>query len=344
MTGHFGSINSYFDNEGSTLILSSCPSDSDDEACTDLLTEINPESENVLSVAVGPSPDERLLLWKRTVGDELPKRATIIDANGQTSTASGRAASEEIPTVNVEVLPQNAEPVDIGVSVARWLGRWESNPETSVVCLHSVTALLDRYEQDRVIGLVNSLVDLCDSAGAECHHHMDPGKHAEDVVSTLRPLYDTVIEHSKSDGWRISTDEESDLSPTFRGSRAPPSDGTAVDDYLGTVPLPYSFDEVLDLISNARRRAALYHLKDWGKGTITLVELAEAVWERESTMPATSTPASKQEVQISLVHSHIPKLDSAGIVDYDSGEATVHYTANPALESCLDHAEKIELG
>lgn len=343
MTGHTGSINSYIENEGSTLLLAPAHSDSDNEACMDLLTDIEPENENVLSVAVGPSPDERLMLWKREAGDQLPKRATIIDASGQTSTASGTAASDEIPSLTVKALPGNAEPVDIGMSIARCLGSWESNAESSVVCLHSVTDLLERYEQDRVIGLVNGIVDLCDSVGASCHHHMDPGAHAEAVVARFRPLYDTVVEPGPDGGWTIS-DDASDLSPTFRGSTATSGAGTATGDGHETVPIPYSFDEMLDLISNARRRATLYYLKDQVDGTISLDDLAERVREMKSTMPGTSSSASTQDVKISLAHAHLPKLDTAGIVGYDPDDSTVKYMANPALESCLDHAERLELG
>lgn len=343
MTGDSRSVNSYIENEGSALLLAPASSDSDD-ACIDLLTDISPENGNVLSVAVGPSPDERLSLWKRTVGDQLPKRATIIDANGQSSTASGTAAADEVPSVTVDLLPENTEPVDIGISIARWLGAWESNPESSVVCLHSVTDLLERYEQDRVIGLVNSLVDLCDSVGATCHHHMDPDAHTEDVVARFRPLYDTVVEHGPDDGWTISDDDASDLSPTFRSSTATRGTRTADGDSLETVPLPYSFDEVLDVISSPRRRSALYYLKDRADGTVSLDGLAERVRERESTIPATSTSVSTDEVKISLAHAHLPKLDTAGIVEYDPDDATVRYRANPALESCLEHAERLELG
>lgn len=47
--------------------------------CIDLLTRDPPEETNVLSATLSASPADRLSLWKREAGSELPKRARIID-------------------------------------------------------------------------------------------------------------------------------------------------------------------------------------------------------------------------------------------------------------------------
>jgi len=45
---------------------------------------------------------------------------------------------------------------------------------------------------------------------------------------------------------------------------------------------------------------------------------------------------------VSIHRVHVPVLEEAGIVEWADGE--VRYRSNPALESCLDYFETLELG
>lgn len=82
-----------------------------------------------------------------------------------------------------------------------------------------------------------------------------------------------------------------------------------------TEPLPR--DEAFDILSNRRRRYALYYLSSEGDG-ITLQSLAReiAAWENE-VPPESLSKKQEKRVYVSLYQTHIPKLASAGIVEYD---------------------------
>ncbi|MFB6159703.1 MAG: hypothetical protein ABEJ61_00825 [Haloferacaceae archaeon] len=326
----------------SVLVLAPAFENPDDEACLDLLTTHPPAETNVLGVTTA-APTERLALWRSGVGDERPARTAVVDASGE-GPGTPAEAGEWDASLAVDVLPGDAEPVDVGVAAARRLGAWESTPATTHLCLHSVTALLDAFERERVIALVNALNGQCGAVDAVAHHHLDPDAHDEETVAAFRPLYDAVLEHIPGHGWTTTTADASKDHPSFR---AGPDHATGEDATIGTpvtAPIPYSFDTVLELVAAPRRRTLLYHLKDRTDERIPLDDLVERVAERERAIPKREAPSSRDAVCRSLVHTHLPKLAEVGIVAVDADEGVVHYHPNPALESCLEYVETLELG
>ena len=83
-----------------------------------------------------------------------------------------------------------------------------------------------------------------------------------------------------------------------------------------------SQDEVYHILSNPRRRFIISHLRE--KNTVNLQELASSVaaWENETTVDDL-TDQQKKRVYVSLYQTHIPKLEDAGIVAYDSDSGRV---------------------
>jgi len=94
--------------------------------------------------------------------------------------------------------------------------------------------------------------------------------------------------------------------------------------------------ECLDLLTSERRRTLLDHLVDDAR-THSLGSLATAVAGTER--DADGQPPTEQ-VRISLHHAHLPKLEAAGVVDYDSQERTVEYLGSPRLEQWLDRLDE----
>lgn len=327
----------------SVLLLAPSASDDDDDACTELLTREDPLTTNVLSVTTSESPTERIALWQREVGT-LPGRIVVADA-GSVRQGTSDAERRTPASVTVDTLPADAEPLDIGMAVARWIGHWESTAEPTALCLHSLTALFDAFDRADVVSLITGINRLCGTLGVTGHHHIDPMTVDESLLSILRPLYDAVIEHQPEGGWIVTCADTDADPPSFRRSTPPPG-GTAMFDPDGpeTVPVPYSFDRMLDLISITRRRTLLYHLKDTAGEPIPMDDLVDAVFGRERSIPVREAPDSKDVVRTSLVHVHLPRLAEAGIVAYDTDGETVEYRDNPALESFLRYLETLELG
>lgn len=86
-----------------------------------------------------------------------------------------------------------------------------------------------------------------------------------------------------------------------------------------------SQDMLFSLLSNPRRRFVLQYLNRT-TNPVTLQDLATevAAWENE-TDPESLTDKQQKRLYVSLYQTHIPKLEEAGIIEYDSdsGEITL---------------------
>lgn len=85
-------------------------------------------------------------------------------------------------------------------------------------------------------------------------------------------------------------------------------------------------DQIFRLLRNERRRTVLRHLRREG-GTVHVRDLAEQAAAREHDTPVRAlTSAERERVSVSLYHSHLPKLDDAGVVEYDRDRDVVERT------------------
>jgi DNA-binding transcriptional ArsR family regulator len=100
-------------------------------------------------------------------------------------------------------------------------------------------------------------------------------------------------------------------------------------------------DVVFSLLKSSRRRRALRHLNREG-GSLTLGELAEYVAADENeTSVAQLTSSQRKRVYVSLYQSHLPKLDDAGVVDFDRGRGTIERRDRATrLEQYLDGGDE----
>ncbi len=86
---------------------------------------------------------------------------------------------------------------------------------------------------------------------------------------------------------------------------------------------PLSRDVVFDLLSNSRRRFVLHYLKR-ADGPVSLSELAAQITATENDIPVDElTSQQRKRTYVSLYQTHIPKLQDAGAIDYDSESGLV---------------------
>lgn len=90
--------------------------------------------------------------------------------------------------------------------------------------------------------------------------------------------------------------------------------------------LEFSRAEVFDAVKNLRRRYALYYLKQQGQ-PVELGALAEqvAAWENDTTVDRVTTEQRKS-VYSALYQTHLPKLEEAGVINYDQTEGVVEFS------------------
>ncbi|MHC3439006.1 DUF7344 domain-containing protein [Natrialbaceae archaeon A-gly3] len=103
-----------------------------------------------------------------------------------------------------------------------------------------------------------------------------------------------------------------------------------LDDGSGrTVPFDYE-DSAYEVLSNSRRRTVLSVLAD--RGETSTEGLARAVLADERGVPVDAVPESDLEVVMTrLRHSHLPALDDAGVLEYDTETDRVAYRGHPLL-------------
>ena len=119
-----------------------------------------------------------------------------------------------------------------------------------------------------------------------------------------------------------------------------------------------SLDLVFDLLSNSRRRYALYYLNEQTDGVATIESLTENVIAIERMTDDEETTSNAQPVsehdhddesaerqasiRMELQHVHLPKLEDAGILEHDERSETVRYWSQPSVEEWLEHAHHKE--
>lgn len=85
-------------------------------------------------------------------------------------------------------------------------------------------------------------------------------------------------------------------------------------------------DLVFEILSNTRRRMLLYYLRQ-NDGSATVRELAEQIAALENDVDVEELGRQQRKrVYVSLYQTHVPKLEEAGIVEYDDTEGEVRLT------------------
>ncbi|WP_232703211.1 DUF7344 domain-containing protein [Halobacterium wangiae] len=91
---------------------------------------------------------------------------------------------------------------------------------------------------------------------------------------------------------------------------------------------PETKDELLTLLADYRRRTVLSYLRASPGDEASLRELSKRVRQQ--------CPNDEDDVRVHLHHSALPRLDAAGVVDYDARENTVQYLGGEELEAIID--------
>ena len=86
-------------------------------------------------------------------------------------------------------------------------------------------------------------------------------------------------------------------------------------------------DELVDVLSETRRRTVLEYLRDAPTETVSLDDLAGELAELGT---------SEAETRVVLHHVTLPKLAETGVADYDPDRHTVAYRGEEPLETLLE--------
>ena len=112
----------------------------------------------------------------------------------------------------------------------------------------------------------------------------------------------------------------------------------------GAEGTPLSTDAIFETLSSRRRRFALHYLKQRDE-PVSIRDLSEqiAAWENGTTVSAV-TPKERKRVYTALHQTHLPKMDSLGVVGHDRDRGVVWLTDQvQALDIYLEVVSADEL-
>lgn len=95
-----------------------------------------------------------------------------------------------------------------------------------------------------------------------------------------------------------------------------------------------SIDEILEILSNHRRRAVVRFLRDAHGAVHSLDDVISHLREHERR--ATGESPDRDRLLSLLVHVHGPKLEKAGLVEYDVRSSEIRYHPDERVEQLLE--------
>lgn len=110
---------------------------------------------------------------------------------------------------------------------------------------------------------------------------------------------------------------------TDAGSGAPRASGPLED-------APLSLDALLSLLADRHRRRLLEYLVDQPNGTGSIDELQRHLRDRDG------ASGGAEDVEIALVHVHLPMLADGNLLEYDVRSGEVRYRRHDRLERLLE--------
>lgn len=183
----------------SMLVLSSPLSTETDTTCTDLLTSVDDERIAALWVTLLDAPGERVRHWEHHC-DASPDEAAVITVGDRRTVDVRPTIHGDTVTVSSVGSPRNL--TRLGVEILDHLDQWSVEEDTQVVlCFHSLTAFLQYLNVQEAFKFIHALTAELTRAGAIAHFHMDPDAHDDRTVSTMLPLFRSVVELDDDGEW-----------------------------------------------------------------------------------------------------------------------------------------------
>lgn len=183
----------------SILLVGPLGGQADDTACRTLLADDTGESANRILVTNDQSMEARLRTCHGGAGVNALGGETVIIGMGEPS----RGASATSPSVGVDgvttvSISDSRNLARLGMHVSRWLTDWEAEPTRLVVCVHSLSTLLQVMDLDTVFRFLHVLNARIDAAGGQIHYHLEPDDHDDVTLSTLGALFDAILTYDEA--------------------------------------------------------------------------------------------------------------------------------------------------
>lgn len=167
-----------------------CPADHD--LCAKLTGADSLAGTKLLLVTLTQSPEERVSFCRNYL-DGLPAETVVVNV-GDSEPSEPAAAGGTDETVTIETIGDPSDLTRIGITIDKYLSAWRASDAASVVCFHSLTALVKFVDDTRsVFRFLHILQGRVNRSGARAHYHMDATAHDEQLIAQFRPVFDVVL-------------------------------------------------------------------------------------------------------------------------------------------------------
>lgn len=95
------------------------------------------------------------------------------------------------------------------------------------------------------------------------------------------------------------------------------------------------YEECLQLVADRHRLALLQELRAEGTNGLSVDDLVTRLHSSDPITTMTQ-PTDRRELAIQLYHTHLPKLDDHGVVDFNADRGIVQYQPDSQMEAVLD--------
>lgn len=175
-----------------------------DDGCADLLAVDPPTEEDVLYVTFVDTPDHRLDEWRRRFGNDRPANMGFVSVGDPMRSAATTMTDDGSGgEVTVRTLSNPGDLTDLGIQISLYLSEWEGDGHRTVLCVDSITTLLQYADLQRVFRFLHVIIGRIRSTESVAHYHADPTAHDPQALNTLKTLFDGIVEWDGAD-WAVT--------------------------------------------------------------------------------------------------------------------------------------------
>lgn len=120
-----------------------------------------------------------------------------------------------------------------------------------------------------------------------------------------------------------------------KGGATRPLDETSLDS-------DQSIKAILEMLANERRRCIIYYLREHESAVVdTLIDHVRT--HERGGKPVSPDPSRRERLRVELLHTHLPKLENAGVIEFErTGEYVEYAATSETFELFVQLAESAE--
>lgn len=130
--------------------------------------------------------------WDSDVGRSRPARAAFV-TTAETLVDHERLSDVFGDRYQVLSVSDPGDLTGIGMRTTSLLGDQNERDNQLVVCLDSITTILQFAEPRRTFQFLHTMTNFLARKDAISHYHMDPEAHEKQTVAQMRQLFDEVV-------------------------------------------------------------------------------------------------------------------------------------------------------